>query len=243
LLRQEAEALDLMRRYVDMPVPDWDYRSDQMVSYPLIPGDPLLTDDVLRMSENEKDALAKTLAVFLKQVHSIPIAEIEAAKIDRSASARSMDDWLQLYRDVQEHLFPLMWADGRAWVKRHFAPLLANPAFMDYEGCFVIGDLATYHLLFCPQTKLLNGVIDFGTAGIGDPAVDFAAIINQYGETFLRRMNLTYSEIREHIGRARFRAGAVELQWVLRGIQRGENDMFVVHLGRARDMLPVDAGW
>ena len=64
-----------------------------------------------------------------------------------------------------------------------------------------------------------------------------------FGETFLRRMNLTYTEIHEHIGRARFRAGALELQWVLRGIQRGENDMFVVHLGRARDMQPVNAAW
>jgi aminoglycoside 2''-phosphotransferase len=154
-----------------------------------------------------------------------------------------MHDWLQFYQDVQETLFPLMWADGRAWVKRHFAPLLVDPAFMDYEPRFVIGDLATYHLLVDPKTKLLNGVIDFGTAGIGDPAVDFAAIINQYGETFLRRMNLIYPEIREHIGRARFRAGASELAWVLRGIQQHEKDMFVVHLGRARDMQPVDAGW
>jgi aminoglycoside 2''-phosphotransferase len=243
LLRQEAKALDLVRRYVDLPTPDWDYRSDEMVSYPLIPGDPLLTDDVLRMSEKEKDAVAETLAVFLKQVHSIPMAEIKAAKIDCSASARSIDDWLQLYQDVQETLFPLMWADGRTWVKRHFAPLLANSAFMDYKPRFVNGDLATYHLLFNPQTKLLNGIIDFGTAGIGDPAVDFAAIINQYGETFLRRMNRTYSEIREYIGRARFRTGASELAWVLRGIQQDENDMFVVHLGRARDMQPVDAAW
>ena len=80
-------------------------------------------------------------------------------------------------------------------------------------------------------------------AGIGDPADDFALIINQYGESFLRRMNHTYSEIREHIARARFRAGTLELQWVLRGIQKGENDMFVVHIGRSRDMLPVDVEW
>jgi aminoglycoside 2''-phosphotransferase len=243
LLRHEAKALDLVRRYVDLPVPDWDYRSDEMVSYPLISGEALLTDDVLRMSEQKKDALAETLAVFLKQVHSIPMAEIEEAKIHRAASARSKDDWLQLYQDVQETLFPLMWADGRAWVKRHFARLLENPTFMIYEPHFVIGDLATYHLLLNPKTKSLNGVIDFGTAGIGDPADDFALIINQYGESFLRRMNLTYTEIHEHIGRARFRAGALELQWVLRGIQQDQKDMFVVHIGRARDMQPVDAAW
>ena len=243
LLRKEMNALDLARKYVDIPVPDWDYRSDEMVSYPFIPGEPLLTDDLLRMNEQEKNAVAETLAAFLKQIHSIPMAEVNAANIQRSAAARSIDDWLQFYEDVQEHLFPLMWADGREWVRRHFAPLLADHAFMDHEPRFMIGDLATYHLLFNRQTNKFTGVIDFGAAGIGDPANDFSLIINQYGESFLRRMSRTYPEIREHIARARFGAGTLELEWVLGGIQRGENDMFVVHLGRARDMMPVDSAW
>jgi len=70
LLRNEMNALDLVRKYVDIPVPDWDYRSDEMVSYPFIPGDPLLTDDLLRMNEREKDAVAETLATLLKQVYN-----------------------------------------------------------------------------------------------------------------------------------------------------------------------------
>ncbi|MBV7336652.1 phosphotransferase [Chloroflexi bacterium TSY] len=243
LLRNEMNALDLVQNYVDIPIPNWDYRTDEMISYPFIPGDPLLTDDILRMSKREKDAVAEKLATFLKQMHEIPMSEVYATNIQPSDTVRTIDDWLQLYEEVQEYLFPLMWEDGREWVRRHFAPLVANHSFMDHEPIFMNGDLATYHLLFDRQINAFNGIIDFGTAGIGDPAADFCTIINQYGESFLRRMSRTYPEIREHIDRSRFWAGTLELQWVLRGLQRDDKGMLVVHIGRIRDVLPVGSGW
>lgn len=247
LLRNEMNALDLVRSYVDLPVPDWDYRSldpdRAMVSYPFIAGDALLCDDLLRMTEREQDAVADKLATFLKQMHSIPIDQVHAAGIQPSDTVRTIEDRLQLYADVQEHLYPLMWADGREWVRRHFAPIVDDPTFMDHEPIFMNGDLAPYHLLFDRQTNHFTGIIDFGTAGIGDPAADFATLINQYGESFLRRMGRTYPEIGEHIDRARFWAGTLELQWLLRGIRDGMQEMLVVHIGRVRDVLPVGSGW
>ncbi|MEM7134101.1 MAG: phosphotransferase [Chloroflexota bacterium] len=243
LMRNEMNALDLVRNYVDIPVPDWDYRSDEMISYSYIPGHPLLTDDVLRMNEQEKDAVAEMLAIFLRQMYSIPLDEVKAANIQRSDTVRTLDDWLQFYEEVQEYLFPLMWADGKEWVRRHFAPLLADHTFMDHEPIFMNGDLATYHLLFNRQTNAFNGIIDFGTAGVGDPATDVATLINQYGESFVKRISRIYPEIGQHIQRARFRAGTLELQWVLRGIQRDEKDMLIVHIGRARDLLPIGSKW
>lgn len=243
LLRNEMNALDLVRKYVEIPIPDWDYRSDEMISYPFIAGDPLLTDDLLRMSEREQDAVAETLATFLEQMHTIPITEVNAANIQRSDTVRTAGDWLQLYEEVQTHLFPLMWADGREWVRRHFAPLLADHSLMDHDPIFMNGDLAPYHLLFDRQINTFTGIIDFGTAGIGDPAADFCTIINQYGESFLRRMSRTYPAIGEHIDRARFWAGTLELQWVLNGIKTRDQGMFVVHIGRIRDMMPVGSAW
>ena len=243
LMHNEMNALDLLRNYVDIPIPNWDYRSDEMVSYRFIPGEPLLTDDLLHMNEREKDAIAETLAIFMKQMHTIPMDEVKSANVQHSDTVRTVDDRLQFYEEIQEHLFPLMWKDGQEWTRRHFAPFLADHTLLEYEPVFMNGDLAAYHLLFNQQTNTLNGIIDFGTAGIGDPATDFCTIINQYGESFLRRMLHIYPEIQDHIERARFYAGTLELEWILRGIQREEKDMFVVHIGRVRDMLPVGSGW
>ncbi|MEM7028413.1 MAG: phosphotransferase, partial [Chloroflexota bacterium] len=219
LLRNEMNVLDLIRPYIDLPIPDWDYRSDEMISYPFIPGDPLLTDDILRMTENEQEVVAEKLATFLKQIHTIPLAEVNAANIQVSDTNRTLEDWLDFYDEVQAHIFPLMWEDGREWVRRHFAPLLANPTLIDHTPILMFGDLATYHILFNRQTNTFNGIIDFGTAGVGDPAADFCTIINQYGESFLRRMARTYPEIGAHIDRSRFWAGTLELQWLVRGIK------------------------
>ena len=243
LQQQEMRVLDLVREHITVPVPHWDYRSEEMVSYPFIEGEPLLTDDVERMSEREKDAVAEKLGLLLKQLHGIPLGEVEAAGISQSDTVRTAEDWLTFYEEVKEQLYPLMWADGREWVERHFAPLIEDHALADYTPAFMHGDLATYHLLFNRETNRFNGIIDFGTAGIGDPADDFACLINQYGESFLRRMSRVYRDIGEHIRRARFRAGTLELQWILGGLKRDDPGMFVVHIGRARDMRPIDSEW
>jgi aminoglycoside 2''-phosphotransferase len=106
------------------------------------------------------------------------------------------------------------------------------------------GDLGPYHLLYNPQTRRLNGVIDFGTAGLGDPATDFGCLIDQFGETFVRLMAPTYPDMAQHIERARFWAGTLELQWLLGGLRYpDEPDWFMVHIGRARDVLPIGSGW
>lgn len=46
-----------------------------------------------------------------------------------------------------------------------------------------------------------------------------------------------------NIDRVRFWAGMLELQWLLRGLRDGMQDMLVVHIGRKRDVLPIGSGW
>jgi hypothetical protein len=45
------------------------------------------------------------------------------------------------------------------------------------------------------------------------------------------------------IDRARFLAGALELEWALGGIQSKDMSLLLVHLGRARDGLPMLTPW
>ncbi len=89
----------------------------------------------------------------------------------------------------------------------------------------------------------MTGVIDFGTAGLGDPACDVSILINNYGESFVRRVSQHYPAIGSMIERARFWAGTVELQWVLGGIRTGDLSWFTVHIGHARDVMPIGSGW
>ena len=92
--------------------------------------------------------------------------------------------------------------------------------------------------MFDRQTHRIAGVIDFGVAGVGDPATDLGNLLQVYGETFVSRLSVRYPETRQWMGRARFYAQAIELQWALSGITSGDTLWFLAHIGGARDIQP-----
>jgi aminoglycoside 2''-phosphotransferase len=104
-------------------------------------------------------------------------------------------------------------------------------------------DLASYHILYAPEERRIAGVIDFGMARLGDPAADFALIINTYGESFLKRMGRYDPAIGGTLDRARFLAGMLELFWAVEGVRANDPSWLLVHIGRARDALPLGVSW
>ena len=83
----------------------------------------------------------------------------------------------------------------------------------------------------------MSGVIDFGVAGVGDPANDLACLIQYYSESFVNLFQVWYPEMDGRMmRRARFYAQAIELQWMLNGLRSGEKFWFAAHIGNARDI-------
>jgi aminoglycoside 2''-phosphotransferase len=245
LLANEIKVIDLARNYLDITIPEIVYRSADFVACRFIHGSALQRNDILRLSKESQARIAYQLATYLKQLHSIPIDEVNRQNIAQSDTNRGHQVWVQLFDDVKTELFPLMMQHAREWVVSHFAPLLADEHWMAYEPRLINGDTTPYHILFDRQARTLAGIIDFGTAGIGDPAADFACIIYNYGESFLQRMAEFYPEIEEAIDRARFWAGTLELQWALSGRRAslGKWSWYTAHLGGARDVMPIGAKW
>jgi aminoglycoside 2''-phosphotransferase len=190
-----------------------------------------------------QEHVLEQLAIFLRQMHAVPMSEVEKHHIAPSDVNRGHEVWRKLFDDVQRELFPLMMGHAKEWVVKHFEPVLKDKHSMDYKPRLINGDVTPYHILYDQKRAEINGIIDFGTAGIGDPAADFACIIYFYGETLLRQMAEYYPEIREGIERARFWAGTLELQWALKGIRSKDPTWFMVHIGGGRDVQPVGSGW
>lgn len=243
LLRNEIRVIDLLSDYTNMHLPVFEHRFDDFVAYKFIPGTALQRNDILTLDDTAQDRIAEQLADFLRQMHTIPMVEIIRHNISQSDVNRSHNVWRRLAEDVERVLFPLMMAHTRQWVVRHFEPILKDEHWMEYQAALINGDVSPYHILHDGKGTKINGIIDFGTAGIGDPAADFACIIYHYGETFLQRMAKFYPEIREGVDRARFWAGTLELQWALRAIASENKIWFTVHIGGARDVLPVGSRW
>jgi aminoglycoside 2''-phosphotransferase len=242
-LAQEARVLDLVRRYVTLPVPHFEHLEDDFVMYRFMTGDALHQGDILGLDEYAQDQLAEALAIFLLQLHAIPAGEAIQCGIHPSDAVRGHADWLALYEAAERELFPLLMSHAKEWIARHFAPLIAGELDLSHQPTLIHGDLGPYHILYNHAARRLGGVIDFGTAGLGDRADDFANIIHGLGERFLKRMSRYDPAISGAIDRARFQAGTLEIQWALGGLRSGDLSWMVCHIGRARDMLPIGAHW
>jgi aminoglycoside 2''-phosphotransferase len=85
-----------------------------------------------------------------------------------------------------------------------------------------------FNLCYDPARQSINGVLDFGGVGLGDPAVDFAGIISPvcYGESFLRRCFAVYPEIEAMMDRARFYVGTFALEEALFGFEHDDQEAF-----------------
>lgn len=233
-LEREARILDIVCDRVALPVPRLDHHSEKVASYPLIPGVPLTRDRIHSLDSADRYAVLGQLGGFLRDLHAIdPVA---ATDLPASDAVRTRDDWLSFLARVEEVLFPLLFRYQRDWVTSHFAPVVSGELQLDYEPVLVHGDLAPYHILFDPAASRISGVIDFGTAGLGDPAIDVACLIYQYGESTVRKLARHYPSLGACIDRARFWAGTLELQWALAGLVNDDRSLLVAHIGSARDV-------
>jgi aminoglycoside 2''-phosphotransferase len=239
-LRREAGVLEVVRRHIDVSVPHVEKHMDDFTVHRFLAGRPLYNHELLRLGSAAQDRLAEQLAEFLVQLHGIPEAELKQAGLWTAAPEDRTARYLNLWEEIRAEVYPHLWKDQKAWVEQLFRPLLDGTLTMnDCQPVLTHNDLASYHILYQPEPPGLSAVLDFGEAGPGDAADDFALLISTYGESFLERMGRFDPRIGDTIDRARFMAGAIELIWALDGVRRNSLDWLLVHLGRSRDVKPI----
>lgn len=70
------------------------------------------------------------------------------------------------------------------------------------------------------------GIINFGGAGLGGPAYDFAGMLSSYGEGFLDMCINLYPNGDEIYERVKFYKSIFALQEALHGIENGDRQAF-----------------
>ena len=235
ILDIEMKILDLIRPRIGISVPTPVYRSSDCVVYPLLGGQPLSRKLVLGYDDNTQNYIAGQLGRFLFKLHTTKISQVDW-ELPSTRAPVKRQNWLDIQQRVKDKIYPLLQQYQVQWAEDLFNGVLENPESAEYKPALIHGDLASYHILFDPQGGKINGVIDFGMAGMGDAASDIGNLISIYGESFVHKMGEAYPNLETYLPRARFYAQLLELEWVLLGLETGETFWFTAHLGGARDI-------
>ncbi len=199
---------------------------EAFISYEMIKGEPLWSKTVSSIiDEGILQKLATQIATFLKALHGISVEDTMSMPlplVDTKA------EWVDLYEKIRAKLFKFMRPDAQLLVQNHFEDYLNTSEDYSFQPTLRHGDFGTVNLLYDKYTQSISGVIDFGNAGLGDPAVDFAGIISPvgYGESFLKRFEDIYPNIEAIMKRSKFYVGTFALQEALYGVEYHDKEAF-----------------
>jgi aminoglycoside 2''-phosphotransferase len=194
------------------------------VGYRMLSGEALWRETLWKIDDEQTlRNLAQQLAQFLRELHAIPVETIIGYQL---VAADTYEEWNDIYARIRAKCFPYMRLDARSWATEHFETFLADAAHFAYKSVLKHGDFGPANILFDAGKQVISGIIDFGGAGPGDPAYDFAGILSSYGEAFLRRFFITYPEMETFWERIVFYQGTFALLEALFGIENQDEGAF-----------------
>jgi aminoglycoside phosphotransferase (APT) family kinase protein len=156
-LEVEVVLLPALAPALPVVVPSFEHisREPLFVGYRLIRGEPLVDED------------ADGVRAFLEALHAFDPAGLPVER----------PDWVEAYRnqctEFERLVLPLFDRDRHPEAKRLFAE---TETLLDFEPVLLHADLGPEHLLV--RDGRLVGVIDWGDARVGDPALDYAWLLN-----------------------------------------------------------------
>lgn len=229
VLIHEVAVLRKIQHMTTLPIPNPMYVrtnrevvNENFMGYPMISGEPFfnsildtIKDDIIL------ERLAAQVARFMQELHTLPFKDIG---LDMPIFD-TQKEWQDLYQQFHDKLFPYMRLDACELVTHTFDAFLNEPRHFDYTPVFRHGDFGGSNILYDPKAQRITGVIDFSSAGIGDPALDVAAI-SCSGDAFFQRVRKAYPGMDVLLERAKFYKGTFALQEALYGLRDHDQESF-----------------
>ncbi|WP_026821121.1 macrolide 2'-phosphotransferase [Arthrobacter castelli] len=171
-IADEARILDFVKHELSVAVPDWRIRSDELIAYPLLPGDPGLTLDAgtgepVWHFDRESPVYARSLGRLIAELHQIDTRAAETSGTPVQSPAEVREEWSTNLDHVRSEftISDDLLAAWDAW--------LADDELWPERSSFTHGELYPAHLLLAGDGTI-ESVLDWTTAKVGDPVSDFA---------------------------------------------------------------------
>lgn len=195
-LRTESELLRELANVLSVPVPDYKYiwKGDATYTHPFV-GYPKIEGVHPHQLVNSpvRDILAAELGTFISSLHAFPIEQA----IEAGVREYSQEAWWRVHAqrspEVEGVIRPLVSAEQWAQIDAQWHSLVATLKGSAFRPVFVHNDLFSSHIFCDPNSGLLTGIIDWGDAGIGDPAKDFGGLLYDCGSVFTEQVAAHYT--------------------------------------------------
>lgn len=192
-IEEEKQLLNLVKGYLSVEVPDWSISTQELIVYPLLKNKPALTFDGITYEVTwnmEKDSpnYVTSLAKVLVELHNIP----ESAVKEKNLKIKNTTD---LRKEIENQLILVKSEIGISddLETRYKTWLDKDSLWPDFTR-FIHGDLYAGHILTTKDNEV-SGIIDWTTAHIGDPAMDFSGHLNIFGEESLKQLIDEYENL------------------------------------------------
>jgi aminoglycoside 2''-phosphotransferase len=218
-LKREVRLLAQLEGLLPIPVPRYEMAyvdcgwQDVFGVYRKLPGLPLF-----QVGPPDDPTAPARLGQFLAVLHALPPAEFEWL-----APGLWREEYAERRHDVREGAAPLLEPE---FAERLVSQWEAGIRLLEgVELRLVHRDLNGDNLLVNPQQGIVSGVIDWGDATLGDPAIDFGRVLLDCGDDFAARMRESYPAADGSLlARARFYALDSCCHEIGHGLEDGRQD-------------------
>ena len=248
-LELQAALLPHLRGFLTPAVPLFERRADPSRDWPYgcyaaarVAGRPMRAAAI---NDENIERLVRGLAQFLYELHHFPLPRARSRGLAPPRRWREQAE--ELARESAAALRPLLRFSEHARIRRWWRSLLNDEAAWSYQPAVVHGGLREEHLLLDAMLRDIVGVVGWERAQAGDPAADFAAVVDAYGSDFGWRVMTRYGELGGAVDAAFFRR--VRQQGVVRrfaeaaaAINEAEDERVVAALEALRASAALHRG-
>jgi aminoglycoside 2''-phosphotransferase len=224
-MAKEVVILRALQGQVSLAIPmPSHYVQDERTGKPVLMGYRVIRGSSLTVGDLTEAGgrVASQVATFLRELHAIPLKSIPL----ELPVAETAADWNDLFNRIRENLYPFMRSDARREVDRSFEKYLGELRHFTFHPRLRHGDFGATNILFDRTVPTVTGIIDFGSAGPGDPAQDIGALLATLGRPFVDKMAVFYPETEAMLARATFFVRTYALQQALSALRDGDRELF-----------------
>lgn len=187
-----------------------------------VPGIALERDLWLGFPDDVRGRLARDVGGFLRGLHTLDVAVGRACGVQALDHHRNVSELRDRIGREPGSLLP---EPLRAKLEDSFRRFVSGGVEWSYTPALLHADVSPGHVLINVARAEITGVIDWGDAGIGDPARDFIFLYEDWGTDFLHLALQAYAheDAERMLARVHLLYLANQLDWTLRAGEAGRS--------------------